>query len=98
MKKRFIQKNAVHPGEILWEFYIEPRKLSVTEAAKKLNISRPNLSAIINGRAGISAPMAMKLSRAFNTTAQFWLNLQSNYELSQALKNEKAYKNIKALV
>jgi addiction module HigA family antidote len=95
--KKYIQKNAPHPGEILFEFYIKPRNLSVTEAATRLGIARPNLSAIINGRAGISALMAVKLSKAFKTSAQFWINLQSNYELSQAMKNEKAYKNIKSL-
>ena len=98
MKKKFIQKNPAHPGVILWEFQLEPKGLSVTEAAKILGIARPNLSAIINGRAGISALMAMKLSRAFNTTPQFWINLQSSYDLAQALKNEKAYKHIKAVV
>ena len=98
MKKKFIQRNPSHPGKILWEFYIEPRKLSITDAALKLSIARPNLSAIVNGRAGISALMAMKLSRAFNTTPQYWINLQSNYDLSQVLKNEKAYKHIKSLV
>jgi addiction module HigA family antidote len=63
-----------------------------------LGIARANLSAIINGRAGISPLMALKLSRAFNTTAQFWVNMQANYELSEALKNAKDYKNIKSLV
>ncbi|MEI9918823.1 MAG: HigA family addiction module antitoxin [Bacteroidota bacterium] len=98
MKKKFIQKNAPHPGKILWKYQLEPTGVSVTEAAKLLGIARPNLSAIINGRAGISAVMAMKLSKAFNTSPEFWLNLQSNYDLSQALKNEKAYKHIKAIV
>jgi len=96
--KKFIQKDPAHPGEILWEFYIEPRNLSVSEAARKIGISRPNFSAIINGRAGISALMAIRLSRAFKTTPEFWINLQSNYDLAQALKNEKAYKHIKAIV
>jgi addiction module HigA family antidote len=53
--KRFNQHNPPHPGEILYELYFEPLKLSVTEAAKKLQITRPNLSTVINGKAGIFA-------------------------------------------
>ena len=98
MEKKFIQKNAPHPGEIIREFYMEPINLTVTDLAKKMGIARPNLSAIINGRAGISALMAIKLSKAFKTSVQFWINLQNNYELSQALKNKSAYKNIKSIV
>jgi antitoxin HigA-1 len=85
--KNYIQHDPAHPGEILLEFYLRPLKLNVTEAAEKLLISRPNLSAIINGKAGISAAMALKLSKAFETTPQYWLNLQANFDLWMASQN-----------
>jgi len=74
----------VHPGEILREDYIKERGLTVTEVAKGLGIARANLSAIVNERAGISPELAVKLSEAFGNTAQFWINLQKNYELWHA--------------
>lgn len=74
----------VHPGEILREDYIKERGLTVTEVARGLRITRPNLSNIVNERAGISPELAVKLSEAFGNTAQFWLNLQRNYDLWHA--------------
>jgi addiction module HigA family antidote len=88
--KKLIQHNPPHPGEILLEFYIEPLSLTVTGAAKKLLITRPNLSAILNGKAGISPLMAAKLSKAFKTTPQYWMNMQSSFDLWQVLKDQKA--------
>ena len=76
----------VHPGEILREEYIKERNLTITEVAKGLGVPRPNLSAILNERAGISPELAVKLSEAFGNTAQFWVNLQKNYELWHAEK------------
>lgn len=74
----------VHPGEILREEYIKERNLTVTEVAKGLGVARANLSAIVNERAGISPELAVKLSEAFGNTAEFWVNLQKNYELWHA--------------
>jgi addiction module HigA family antidote len=74
----------VHPGEILREDYIKERHLTITEVAQGLGIARANLSAIVNERAGISPELAVKLSEAFGNTAQFWVNLQKNYELWHA--------------
>ena len=96
--EKLIQHDPPHPGEILLNFYFEPLKLTVTSAAEKLLISRPNLSAIINGKAGISPTMAVKLSKAFNTTPHYWLNLQANYDLWQVLENDAAVNKVKALV
>lgn len=87
--KKFIQYDPPHPGEILSEFYLEPLNLTVTEAAEKLFITRPNLSAIINRKAGISAHMAIKLAKAFKTTPHYWLNLQAAYDLWQAMSKHK---------
>jgi antitoxin HigA-1 len=87
--KKFIQHSPPHPGEILIEFYLEPLNLSISEAANKLFITRPNLSAIVNGKAGISAFMATKLAKAFKTSPQYWMNMQGSYDLWQVLQKEK---------
>jgi len=76
--------NPPHPGEVLKNLCLEPLGLSVTEAAKALGVSRKTLSAILNGRAGISPEMAIRLSIAFDTTAESWLNQQVQYDLWQA--------------
>ncbi len=84
--------NPPHPGEIIRELCIEPLELSITEAAEGLGVSRKTLSAILNGRAGISPEMALRLSMAFNTTPESWLNQQSQYDLWQAKQENKRMK------
>lgn len=81
--------NPPHPGEILRELCIRPLGMTVTQAAAALGVSRKTLSAILNGRAGISPEMAIRLSMAFNTTAESWLNQQVHYDLWQAHRNRK---------
>ena len=76
--------NPPHPGEVIRELCLEPLGLSVTEAAEGLGVSRKTLSAIINGRAGISPEMALRLSIAFDTSPESWLNQQTQYDLWQA--------------
>jgi addiction module HigA family antidote len=78
-----------HPGEVLRQLCIEPLGLTVTEAAKALGVSRKTLSAVLNGRAGISPEMAVRLSIAFNTTAESWLQQQVQYDLRQAERQRK---------
>jgi len=76
-----------HPGEVLREMYIEPLGLTVTETAKALGVTRKALSELVNMRSGISTTMALRLSRAFGTTPELWLNMQRNFDLIQAQKN-----------
>jgi addiction module HigA family antidote len=76
--------NPPHPGEVLKGLCLEPLGLSVTEAAEALGVSRKTLSSILNGRAGISPEMAIRLSIAFGTSAESWLNQQSMFDLWQA--------------
>jgi addiction module HigA family antidote len=64
--------NPPHPGEVLKTLCLEPLRVSVTEAARALGVSRKTLSAILNGRAGISPEMAVRLSIAFGTSAESW--------------------------
>ena len=78
--------NPPHPGEVLKELYL-PAGMAVSEAAKKLGVSRQTLSAIINGRAGISADMALRLSKALGTSADLWLKMQIKHDLWQAKRN-----------
>lgn len=70
-----------HPGNILKRHYLEPLTLTVSELAHVLGISRKTLSRIVNGRASITSDMALRLSRAFRTTPELWLNLQQTYDL-----------------
>ena len=79
-----LMHNPPHPGEVLKELCIEPLGLTVTEAAKGLGVSRKTLSTILNGKSGISPEMAVRLSIAFNTSSESWLNQQSQYDLWRA--------------
>ena len=87
--------NPPHPGEILRSLCLEPLGLTVTESAKALGVSRKTLSAILNGRAGISPEMAVRLSIAFNTTAESWLNQQLQHDLWQAEKRRKSLRVVR---
>jgi addiction module HigA family antidote len=78
-----------HPGEVLRELCLKPLGLTVTEAARALGVSRKTLSGILNERAGISPEMAVRLSLAFDTTAESWLNQQVQYDLWHAERNRK---------
>ncbi len=84
-----LMHNPPHPGEVLKELCLEPLGLTVTEAAKGLGVSRKTLSTILNGKSGISPEMAVRLSIAFNTSSESWLNQQSQYDLWQAEQHRK---------
>ena len=81
--------NPPHPGEVIRDLCLEPLGLSVTEAAEGLGVTRKTLSAILNGRAGISPEMALRLAMAFDTTPESWLNQQTQYDLWVAKKASK---------
>ncbi|MBQ13552.1 MAG: HigA family addiction module antitoxin [Gammaproteobacteria bacterium] len=84
--------NPPHPGEILRELCLDALDLSVTDAAQALGVSRKTLSSILNGRSGISPEMAIRLSKAFDTTPESWLNQQQQYDLWQAMQSKKEIK------
>ena len=73
--------NPPHPGEIIRELCLAPLGITVARAAEALGVSRKTLSAILNGRAGISPEMAIRLSLAFDTSPESWLNQQAQYDL-----------------
>ena len=81
--------NPPHPGEVLNEGWIKPMGLTVTGVAEALGVTRKTLSAVLNGRARISPSTALRLSRAFDTTAESWLHQQMLYDLWQARQSEE---------
>jgi addiction module HigA family antidote len=81
--------NPAHPGEVLREYLGET---DVTSLAQRLKVARTTLSRILNGHAGISALMAIRLSEVLpNTSPEFWLRMQMNYDLWQARKGMKKF-------
>jgi addiction module HigA family antidote len=85
-------KNPPHPGHSIKDACLDPLGLSVTEAARVLGIARHTLSRVLNGHAGISADMAIRLEKAGWSSADHWLRLQTAYDLAQARLHERAIK------
>jgi addiction module HigA family antidote len=81
--------NPPHPGEIVREFCLAPLDLSVTAAASGLGVTRKTLSSVLNGRAGVSPEMAIRLSRAFGRSPESWLALQNQYDLWHAARRAR---------
>jgi antitoxin HigA-1 len=75
-----------HPGLSVRYDCLEPLALTVTDAARKLGVSRKQLSDVVNGNAGISPEMAIRLDKAFGGGAETWSRLQASYDLAQAMK------------
>ena len=84
--------NPPHPGEVIRSLCLEPLGLTVTEAAAALGVSRKTLSALLNGRAGVSPEMAVRLSIAFGTSAEMWMNQQMRFDLWHAERQRKKLK------
>jgi addiction module HigA family antidote len=89
-------KAPPHPGEIIRELCLKPLGLTVTQAAEGLGVTRKTLSLLLNGHAGISPEMAVRLSQAFGRSPESWLQLQVQYDLAQVKKSAKEI-NIKPL-
>ena len=79
-------KSPPHPGLSVRDDCLEPLGLSVTEAARKLGVSRKQLSSLVNGRSGISPEMAIRLDKAFGGGAETWYRLQTAYDFAQAMQ------------
>jgi len=80
-------KNPPHPGRIIREECIEPLGLTITEAAARLGVTRQALNNVINGKAGVSPEMSIRLSKAFGSKPDVWLGLQMEYDLAEAEKH-----------
>lgn len=82
-----IMKNPPPPGRIVRQECIKPLGLTVTEAAERLGVRRQTLNNLVNGKAGISPEMSIRLSKAFGGSPEVWLGIQMEYDLAQARKN-----------
>lgn len=80
---------AIHPGEIIREEYLEPLGMSANALATALRVSAPRINDVVREKRGISVDTALRLAMYFGTTAQFWMNLQTSYDLKVAQKNIK---------
>ena len=92
------KRKPTHPGGIIKRHYLVPLSLTISKVAEDMVISRKTLSKIINERGSVTPEMALRLSKAFNTTPELWLNLQMNYDLWNASQKSKGIELIKSLV
>ncbi len=92
-----MKRQPTHPGKIIKEDYLVPLSLTIKDMASNLGISRKTLSKIINERGSITPDMALRLSRAFDTTPDLWMNLQKNYDLWHAEHSSNSWQLVKPL-
>jgi addiction module HigA family antidote len=85
-------KNPPHPGEIIRDLCIKTLGLTVTQAAQGLGVARKTLSLLLNGHAGVSPEMAVRLSQAFGRSPESWLQLQVQYDIAQVKRSAKEIK------
>jgi antitoxin HigA-1 len=91
------KRQPSHPGAVLMNLYMDPLGLNITTLAKILGVSRKTISKIVNEGASVTPDMALRLSAAFDTTPQVWLNLQQNYDLWYAAKESKDWTRIQKI-
>jgi addiction module HigA family antidote len=89
---RLRNRPPTHPGRILKDHYLKPLSMNVAQVADALKVSRKTLSKIVNERGAVTPDMALRLSRAFKTTPEVWLNLQQTYDLWHAYRDSQAWK------
>jgi addiction module HigA family antidote len=94
--RRMIRR-PTHPGNIIKKDYLLPLSITIKDMADNLGVSRKTLSKIINEKGAITPDMALRLSRAFDTTPDLWLSLQKNYDLWQAEHVSKAWQTVKPI-
>lgn len=91
-----VRKRApIHPGRLLLKDYIEPMALTITSLAELLGVSRKTVSAIVNERKSVTPDMALRLSRAFGTSPELWLNLQKTHDLWHAAQANSRWQDVK---
>ncbi len=91
-------KNPIHPGQTIRHDCLDPLGLTVTEGAKILGVTRQALNNVVNGKGGISPEMAIRLTKAFGSTEETWLQMQLAYDLVQARKRARGIKVRRQLV
>ncbi len=92
-----MERKPTHPGKIIKEDYLKPLSITINDLASTLGISRKTLSKIVNERGAVTPGMALRLSRAFETTPDLWLNLQKNYDLWQAEHTSVEWRTVKPI-
>ncbi len=95
MNKR--TRQPTHPGKIIREDYLIPLSITISQLALYLDVSKKSLEKITNEKGAITPDMALRLSRAFETTPDLWLNLQKKYDLWKAEHNSTSWQSIKPL-
>ena len=90
MSKSATTINPIHPGEVLQEEFMEPLNISANKLANRIDVPTNRITAIIKGQRGISGDTALRLSKVFGTTPEFWINLQGYYEIERAKDNSVA--------
>lgn len=90
MSKSATTINPIHPGEVLQEEFMEPLNISANKLANRIDVPTNRITAIIKGQRGISGDTALRLSKVFGTTPEFWINLQGYYEIERAKDNSDA--------
>jgi addiction module HigA family antidote len=96
MRKR--KRPPSHPGLILKLHYLDPSGISVTDLAKELRLSRKTVSKILNERGAVTTDVALRLSRAFDTTPELWLNIQRNYDLWHTANETTDWQEIRSIL
>ena len=81
-----LMENPSHPGEVLVELYLEPLGMSAITLARRLNVPRTRIERLVKGETALTVDTAMRLSKFFGNTAEFWVNLQRAYDLAHARK------------
>ena len=79
-------KEPMHPGEVLKELYLDPLDMGAITFARRLNVPRTRIERLMKGVTGVTPDTALRLARAFNTTPAYWMNMQTNYDMSVASK------------
>ena len=93
------KKNLIHPGEILLEEFLRPKGISQNKLAMEIRVPTPRINAIVHGNRAITADTAIRLAKFFGTSSEFWMNLQTNYDLALAESEiSEEVKKIPALV
>lgn len=83
------KRPPTHPGEILLKDFLEPMGISQTELAEGIHVSFQRINELVNGKRGVTPSTALRLSKFFGNSSQFWLNLQQNWDLYHVLKEEE---------
>ena len=79
-------KEPMHPGEVLKEFYLNPLDMGAIAFARRLDVPRTRIERLVKGVTSVTPDTALRLARAFNTTPAYWMNMQTNYDMSVASK------------